>query len=345
MSCSEFPGTQSSAKLSIVVNDPSGVIQLFEEVNRRLGEAVTSCKSAWINEEARKAFHARVHATINTLFATVFNDLRYLESDLGVAIFNPEDRFPTLQEMAETIPELFASPSHNQVETVASAERMLRWVWFQWMQVQANLSSLLDTVEAVAAAKAKFLGRAPMAGKGPDFEEPFLIIGNVHRLKELTYEYLVARSELLRAHGKPAFGMSVSRDRSANDFILLTWKAYHRGEPSASYLLLLAIRTSLLDFLELRELDPKYQLITLATNHLVALAIKSGIVLPFGNEVIANILVNLENVSARCEPVRESLLLPLVRIGEEFVGGLGKISLTKEQKDSIDTALGLRDRG
>jgi hypothetical protein len=325
-----------------MVPDPSGIIQLFEEADRRLDEAVDTCLSTWVNQEARKQFHERVHTVVNTLFSAMYNDLGMLQGEIGAHIFSPEDRMPTLSESAALIPKLFGAEDGDVEASQRLAIDRVRWAFTQWMQVQVNLFSMLSGATAVAAASGRS-GFKITAGRATDFEEPYVVLGTVGRLKKLTVEYLTYRSELLITYGLPAYGLEVHYGRKPQDFLILAWKAYHRDEPTASHLLHLGIRMALVNLFGLESLPPQYELSKLATHHMLVVAAKAGIAIPMGIEAIGNVLVDLERASARCEPVRESFLLPFLRIGEEFVEKLNLTVPTPVQIASVRRQLGLME--
>lgn len=325
-----------------MVRDPSGLVQLFQEVDRRLHEILDACNATWVNQACREELHAQVHTTINTLFTTIFNDLRDLEVSIGKAVFAADDTFPTLEETAVTLQSLFGS-SNTALSEEAARDR-IRWIMFQWIQLQTILYGLLSSVPAVSEARKQHfpdLDDPPTKGS---LEEPHLIAGCVGRLQELTAEYLEARSGLLAASGKPAAGVQVHWERTAADFMRLTWNAYYRGEPSASYLLLLTIRRGLLELLQLDRLSGEYDLVSLRTHHLVVVAANAQVALPVDPNVIGNILVDLESASARCEPVKQMMLLPLVRIGDQFVDGLKTTRLTQDQTEIVRQQLRIGGR-
>ena len=158
-----------------------------------------------------------------------------------------------------------------------------------------------------------------------------LTVGAVQRLEELTAEYLDARANLLRVYGRPAIGLHVNWSRPTTAYMNLAWASYYRGEPTAAFLLLHALRVALLEYLHLSKLHPKYQLGSLPTHHLVVVAQRANIQLPLGPEKLGNILVDLEGAAARCEPIKPMLLFPYLRLGTFVVEKISSGELTEEQ--------------
>lgn len=317
-----------NSKLFLVPPDPTALIQLFKDTDRRIDEIVTSCQKRWVNQEARKEFQLQVHTEVNSLFVAIFNDIRQLEQELGERLWDEQTRFPTMQEMAESLPEIFRDSP--QLDAREQSRRRIHWVVFQWLQLQVNLYGMLSTVPAVAETRSKHHPDESVPKYGP-LEEPHLIVGTLDRLKALTLEYLRERARMLAAHGRESYGLNINWEQEPSGAMQLAWNAYYRGEPSVVPLLLNAIRFSLLNLFELRTIDRRFELTDLKTHHLVWVAIQSGIELPPGAQTLGNIIVDLEKAAARCESIDQMLLLPAIRIVNAAVEGIGVLHPTEDQ--------------